>query len=361
MMDRRSCRTGFLWSPTFDSHDYGRRHPIRRNRFTYIKESVEAEGCLDSSRLDILETDMLPEDVLGAVHSSDYISRVREISQSGLGNIADDTPGFKGIYENALSVSGATVWGIRSILSGSIDHFFSPTGGFHHARYDGGGGFCVFNDLAAAVYELRSSGFQKILIADFDAHHGNGTQTYYYDSPDVMQISFHEDPEWMYPHDGFIKDVGAGEGIGYNVNMWFPMDSGDEVYRFAFSELVPPLVDSFGPDFILFLPGFDAHYLDPLTHMNLTTETIQYVTESMHRFAHQYSEGRLGVLSGGGYHPRALGSGACAVLSILTGSEYAAPPQSPPFDHDDEETWRIVRENVSALKRLVFPMHGLDT
>ncbi len=360
MKDGRSCRTGFLWSSTFDSHDYGRRHPIRKNRFTYIKESVEEAGCFDPSLVELIETDILPRAILEAVHSQEYITRVREISVSGVGDVAVDTPGFKGVYENALSVSGATVWGVRAILSGSIDHFFSPTGGFHHATYDAGGGFCVFNDIAAAVHELTLNGFERILIADFDAHHGNGTQTYCYESPNVMQISFHEDPEWMYPHDGHIEDIGEGEGRGYNINMWFPMDSGDDVYKFAFDELVPPLVDSFQPEFILFLPGFDAHYRDPLTHMNLSMDTIRYVAEQIHDFAHRYSDGRLGVLSGGGYDPDSLAWGACVVLAVLTGNDYVPPTQTPPFEHDDRETWDIMRKNVALLKKLVFPLHGLE-
>ncbi|TFF91457.1 acetoin utilization protein AcuC [Candidatus Thorarchaeota archaeon] len=360
MTVRNGCKTGFLWSSLFDSHDYGRRHPIKKNRFTFIKESIEETGWFDSPIIDIVKTGLLPQDILRAVHSPEYIARVREISESGVGEVADDTPGFKGVYENALSVSGATVWGIRAILSGSVDHFFSPTGGFHHARYDAGGGFCVINDVAAAVHELTSKGVNRVLIADFDAHHGNGTQTYYYNSPDVMQISFHEDPEWMYPHDGNIADIGAGEGAGYNINMWFPMDSGDNVYRYAFDELVPPLVHSFEPNFIIFLPGFDAHYRDPLTHMNLSLDTIRYVAERIHSFAHDFCDGRLGVLSGGGYDHRSLAWGARVVLSVLTGIDYAPPPQKPPFDQDDRETWESVKRNVSRLKELIFPLHEIE-
>ncbi len=326
-----------------------------------IRDYLDECGFLGLPNVDVIAPEPLPLDLLSQIHSQEYIKQVQAISRTGIGEIDIDTPGFRGIYDTARISCGGTITGVRAILSGSIDHALSPTGGFHHAHYSGGGGFCVFNDLAASVYYLRENGVKRVLIADFDVHHGNGTQQYFFSDSDVMIISFHEDPEWLYPHDGLIGDIGQERGTGYNINMHFPMDSGDAVYKYAFDELVPPIVDAFRPEFILFLPGYDAHYMDRLAHMNLTTRMIAHMTKYIHIAAHTYSNGRLCVLSGGGYHPDSLRWGVAVVMSILTGHEYTVPAQTPPFNTDDEETWATVRKNVELVKRLVFPHLGIDS
>jgi len=354
-MTPQSCKVGFLWSPLLETFDFGKKHPIRVGRFTMIHDFLMEQKFLDQPNVTILEPRILSEEILQSIHSAEYLSRVQEISKSGEGDIDIDTPGFKGIYFNARMTSGASVTGINSVLSNVVEHFLSPTGGFHHAKYEKGGGFCIFNDIAACVYELKLGGVKRILIADFDVHHGNGTQTYFYDDPEVMQISFHEDPEWMYPHDGFVDDIGNGLGRGYTINMPFPMDSGDAVYRYAFDELVPPLIASFKPEFIIYIPGFDAHYRDRLAHLTITTDTIQYISSYIHGASHRYSQGHLGVLTGGGYHPDSLKWGIGVVMSTLTGYPYNPPVQVPPFD-DNQETWDEVRTNVSRIKELVFPI-----
>jgi acetoin utilization protein AcuC len=323
-----------------------------------IRNLVDDLGFLQKSNVKFITPRPIPESLLSRTHSEEYLQKVRHISQTGEGAIDIDTPGFKGIYDNARIASGGTITGIESILSGEVNHFFSPTGGFHHARYERGGGFCIFNDVAAAVFLLKEHGFERILIADFDVHHGNGTQTYFYDDPGVMQISFHEDPEWLYPHDGFIDDIGIGSGTGYNVNMHFPIDSGDSVYRYAFDELVPPLIEFYKPEFIIFLPGFDAHYKDPLAQLNLTTEMIRYVAEKIHKAAHDWASGRIGVLSGGGYNDESFSWGAASVMSVLSGHSYEPPRQVPPFE-DDYEAWDLVKGNVARLKETVFSSLGI--
>ena len=353
------CKVGFLWTPKLETFDFGTKHPIRIGRFQMVRDFLAENDFLDQPNVEIITPEYLPDKLLKKIHAQKYLDEVREISETGIGEIDIDTPGYKGIYENASITSGATVTGIQAIVSGKVDHFFSPTGGFHHAKFDRGGGFCIFNDVAASVYELKKHGFQRILIADFDVHHGNGTQTYFYDDPEVMQISFHEDPEWMYPHDGFIHDIGEGSGRGYNINMPFPMDSCDGVYRYAFDDIVPPLVEYFKPEFIIFLPGFDAHYKDRMAHLNLTTDTIRYIASYIHTAAHKFSSGRMGVMASGGYTNESLKWGIGVVMSVLTGYGYETPKQEPPYE-DDEETWEEVRKNVEQVKELVFPIHGIS-
>lgn len=354
----RRCRVAFPWNPQFDSFDYGEKHPLKAGRFRMIDGFLNDAGFFSLPNVKRVDAAPLPADLLARTHSSAYLEKIRRISTTGEGEVDIDTPGFKGIYENAAILSGATVTGVRVVMSGDAEHFFSPTGGFHHAKYGAGGGFCVFNDIAAAVYGLKERGLSRILIADFDVHHGNGTQSYFYEDPEVMVISFHEDPEWMYPHEGYVKEIGSGPGLGYTINMPFPMDSCDGVYRYAFDELVPPLIGFFRPEFIFFLPGFDAHYMDRLAHLRLTTHMTRYIAERIHTFAHRWCAGRLGVVTGGGYHPDSLSWGVCTVMSVLSGHEYKPPEQKPPF-MDNAETWTIVRENVRQVRSLVFPVLGM--
>lgn len=358
MRNSDTCRVGFLWNPSLETFDFGTKHPIRIGRFQMVRDFLEANNFLSQPNVEILTPEPIPDDLLKIIHAQNYLNEVRRISETGEGEIAVDTPGYLGIFENASITSGATVTGVRAIASGRIDHFLSPTGGFHHAKFDWGGGFCIFNDVAAAVYELKKLGYHRILVADFDVHHGNGTQTYFYEDPDVMQISFHEDPEWMFPHDGFIEDIGEGPGRGYNINMHFPMDSCDGVYKYAFDEIVPRLVEFFKPEFIIFLPGFDAHYRDRLAHLNLTTDMIRYITTFFHNAAHRYSECRFGVLASGGYTKDSLNWGIGVVMSVLSGYDYEPPKQEPPYG-DDDETWDTVRGNVEKVKSLVFPELGI--
>ncbi len=359
MIEPKRCKVGFIWSNEFDEFQHDPNHPISKGRFTAIKDFLENEGFFAEPHVTIIEARPLSDELLRLAHSPEYIERVRRISETGNGDIDVDTPGYRGIYDTVRISCGGTIDGIRAIIQNEVDHFFSPTGGFHHAKYASGGGFCVFNDIAASVYELKRMGIGRILVADFDVHHGNGTQSYFYDDPEILQISFHEDPRWMYPHEGFVDEIGSGRGRGYKVNMPFPMDSGDRVYRYAFDELVPRLVDHFKPEFILFLPGFDAHYLDRLAHLKLTTDMITYVTRRLHQMAHRWSNGRLGVMSGGGYHPDALNWGAACVMSELSGHPYRAPTQTPPFD-DDDKLWSEVRDNVEHIKSTVFALLGIE-
>ncbi len=358
MSSSGTCNVGFLWSELLETFDFGRNHPIRIGRFKMLRNFIEENGFLDQSNVQILDPQPLSEDLLKKTHSEDYLAKVRMISETGVGDIDIDTPGFKNIYFHSRIASGASLTGVHSVMTGDVDHFISPTGGFHHAKFEKGGGFCIFNDVAASVIALKEYGLERILIADFDVHHGNGTQIYFYDDPGVMQISFHEDPEWMYPHDGFIRDIGEGAGRGYNINMHFPMDSGDSVYRYAYNELVPPLIDKFKPEFIIFIPGFDAHYKDRLAHLNITTDMIRDVTRSIHEAAHTHSNGKMGILTGGGYTNSSLKWGFGTVMSVLTGHTYEPPVQEPPFD-DDEETWNQVRHNVMKVKELVFQELGI--
>jgi len=170
------CNVGFLWSELLETFDFGRKHPIQIGRFEMLRNFIKENGFLDQSNVHIIDPQPLSEELLKKTHSENYLAKVRLISETGVGDIDIDTPGFKNIYFHSRIASGASITGIHSVMSGDVDHFISPTGGFHHAKFEKGGGFCIFNDVAASVIALKEYGLKRILIADFDVHHGNGTQ-----------------------------------------------------------------------------------------------------------------------------------------------------------------------------------------
>ncbi len=358
MSTAKNCRVAFMWNEGFERFDNGPRHPIRNGRFRGVRDYLRQQGFFHDGFATEMISSQLPVSLIERAHDSSYIDTVKEISRTGVGAIDIDTPGFVGIYDTARWLCGSTTTGVMAILQDGIDHFVTPTGGFHHAFSDHGGGFCVFNDVAASVLLLRDNGLRRVLIVDLDVHHGNGIQDYFYNDPSVMYISLHEDPDWLYPHTGRVSEIGAGDAAGYTVNVPIPMDSGDDVYRFAFDEIVVPLANSFSPEFILFLPGFDTHYLDPLSHTVTTTNFVRYTTEFIHELSHRCCDGNLGIMAGGGYHADALNWGVATAMSVLTGHMYHTPPERPPIE-DDDETWDEVRNTVDQIKRTVFPIHNL--
>ncbi len=352
------CKVAFVWSDHFEEFDNGRNHPVRQGRFRAVRDYIVSQGFYEHDNVSEMSPEPLPESLLERVHTQEYITRIRRISATGEGDVDIDTPGYRGIYETALWTCGGTISGVKAILRGEIDHFISPTGGFHHAFPDRGGGFCVFNDIAAAVRLLQDRGIKRVAIVDLDVHHGNGTQSYFLESPDVLHISLHEDPEWTYPHSGRVEESGTGKGSGLSVNVPLPMDSGDDVFLYSFREIVPPILDFFRPQFLILVPGFDTHYLDPLAHLVTTTRTTRETTLMLHDQAHKHCDGRLGVVSGGGYDRQALSWGVATVLSVLSGIPYSAPPESPPIQ-DDSETWELARRTVRAVRARVFSQLGL--
>ncbi len=358
MTTQNDCRVAFMWNEGFERFDNGEGHPVRRGRFRAVRDYVESQGFFSRGHVVEMSPSQLPVNLIERIHDESYIAKVKDISRTGVGEIDIDTPGFVGMYETVRWLCGSTVSGVMAILQDEIDHFITPTGGFHHAFRDHGGGFCVFNDVAAAVTILRDNGVRRILVVDMDVHHGNGIQDYFYNAPDVLYISVHEDPDWLYPHSGHIEEIGTGPGLGSVVNVPMPMDSGDDVYCFVFDEIVVPLAKSFKPEFILFLPGYDTHYLDPLSHTFTTTALIRHSTKIMHDLSHEFCDGRLGIMSGGGYHHNALNWGVATSLSILSNYDYHAPPETPPLV-DDEETWSEVQSTVQQVKALIFPYYNL--
>uniref|UniRef100_A0A6T7NXX2 Histone deacetylase domain-containing protein n=1 Tax=Hanusia phi TaxID=3032 RepID=A0A6T7NXX2_9CRYP len=262
------------------------------------------------------------EDVL-RVHSKEYLARLTEMSKNEGGDGGDCAPFSPGGLDIALLAAGSAIGMVNAILDERITNGYCllrPPG--HHAERERGRGFCLLNNIAiTAMHAIEVRGLERIVIIDWDVHHGNGTQQAFYDSDKVMFISIHQDRN--YPLDtGFADELGQGLGLGFNCNIPLPPGSGDGAYREAIRAACSLAETSFGeqkPQLIMISCGFDCSFFDPLGSMMCHSETFRYLTHQVKELADRCCSGRLILLHEGGYSEVYAPFCGLAVLEELTG------------------------------------------
>jgi acetoin utilization deacetylase AcuC-like enzyme len=297
-------RVGFLFDEVFLAHDTG-GHPENPERLRYLLRHLEENNWFE--RLVKLKPEPTTFSRLSSVHDPSYIRFVEEASARGdkLLN-AGDTVVSSGSYQAALTAAGAGITASSLIIEGKIDAAFCavrPPG--HHAERDKAMGFCLFNNIAVTASFLKTErGIPRILIIDFDVHHGNGTQNAFYDDPDILYISLHQYPH--YPGTGRESERGEGKGLGFTLNIPLPAGSNDIDYITAFQEKAIPAAESFSPQFVLISAGFDPHRDDPLSAMRLTEDGFYQLTKMIKEIAERWAKGSMVSILEGGYHLNAL-------------------------------------------------------
>jgi acetoin utilization deacetylase AcuC-like enzyme len=285
---------------------------------------------------------------LEMVHTPEYISSVKNRAERGGGWLDPDTVMCPKSYEVALCAAGGLLTAVEEAMKREVDNAFAlvrPPG--HHATHDRAMGFCIFNNVAiAAKFALSKFNLDRVLIADFDVHHGNGTQDAFYADPKVLYFSTHEYP--FYPGTGRMEETGTGEGAGTTVN--FPMAAGwgDEEYLRAFNEVLFPVAQRFRPQLILVSAGFDAHWADQLAMMRASVAGFAQMVMILKKLAAELCQGRLVFTLEGGYNLRVVASSMKAVFDVLLdGQEIddpigeAAAGKPAGFDEHIEEIKRI--------------------
>jgi acetoin utilization protein AcuC len=257
------------------------------------------------------------------------------------------------------------------LAAGQCRVAFNISGGLHHAMRDYAYGFCVFNDPVIAINHFVEKGM-RVAYVDIDCHHGDGVQYAFYDTDAVLTISLHESGSFLFPGTGFPQEIGAGKGRGFSVNVPLYPYTSDEVYLWAFDEIVPPLLQRFRPDVLVTQLGIDSHYLDPITHLALT---VQGFTEAVRRLANLAPSMWL-ACGGGGYDLQAVARAWTSAYGVMSGqvfdnvipSEYAEKysigemrdSEELPFDDQLKNDIRTFAEGtVTSVQRLVFPLHGI--
>lgn len=314
-------RAALFRSPRFCDHDTG-SHPENAGRLAAIDAALDRHGLLDD-RPEI-RFSAAADDALARVHDPRYIAGVRDFAAAGGGWLDGDTIVGPASVEVAALAAGAGIAAIDAALDDRAGRGFvlaRPPG--HHATPGRGMGFCIFNTIAVAAAHALHRGVERILIVDWDVHHGNGTQDAFYETDQVLFISTHQSP--LYPGTGAAAERGAGQGDGYTINLPLPAGTGDAGYREAFDRFILPAAEAFRPEIVLVSAGFDAHARDPLAAMSLTEAGFTTLARRVARIADEHAEGRLIAFLEGGYDPEALAASVVATLAVLDGEDASLP------------------------------------
>ncbi|MCK5309317.1 MAG: histone deacetylase [Thermoplasmata archaeon] len=278
------------------------------------------------------------EDLL-RVHDSGYIDFIKNYCKKGGGFLGDSTYLATNTFKAAASSAGAVITANELVVTDKVNSSFAlvrPPG--HHASSDKFGGYCIFNNAAIAVRYLQENNLaQRILIVDIDAHAGNGTMRIFYEDPNVINLSVHRDPHDFYPHDGFIHQIGRGKGRGYNINVEVPEGSGDEEYLTILENIIRPVMRSYVPDYVMCLVGFDAHYTDNQSNLQLTSNGYYEFIKRLKAM----NNDKLCVILEGGYNTAENVNLAHTIIYALLG-------ESAPYDDTMDGLSHLVTQGVKT-------------
>ena len=328
-----------LWleHPSSLRHDTG-AHPERAARMVAIERELSARGWLGFERL---SSTAVARATLEAVHTARYINGIEEVSVGGGGHLDLDTVVSEDSFEAALHAAGGAVQMVDLLLDRATPYAFSahrPPG--HHALRSRAMGFCLFNSVAvAAQHALDARGLERVMILDWDVHHGNGTNDIFHDSDRVLFVSIHQSP--LYPGTGPAGDVGSGPGQGFTVNLPVAPGSGDSVFCSLVDRVAVPLAQSFAPQLVLISAGYDAHRDDPLGECAVTGAGFARMARSL-RWVGETLEAPVGCVLEGGYSLDGLASSVAATLGAL-----GEPVAEPDLDGDASPLVLAARERLA--------------
>jgi acetoin utilization deacetylase AcuC-like enzyme len=316
----------YLSHPSSLLHDTG-EHPERAARIEAIEAELASRDWLGMERV---EAPRVREETLAAVHPVRYIRAIDELCAAGGGAIDADTLVVEASYEAALRAAGGAVHLVDLLMGGGARTGFSalrPPG--HHAEAARAMGFCLFDNVAvAARHALDAHGVGRVLVLDWDVHHGNGTNDIFHATDEVLFVSIHQRP--LYPGTGPASDVGSGRGTGYTVNLPVAGGTGDADYASLVEHVVAPLARAYEPGLVLVSAGFDAHRDDPLANIELSEAGFAAMAGTMRRVAAEL-EAPLGAVLEGGYALGALARSTAATLEVMTAAEPPAAPADLPL------------------------------
>lgn len=290
-------------------------HPFGPDRLAAFLNEFRARGLPD--RCLARPSRLADDDELLLFHTARHVAFVRARSADGAGLLdAADTPAYRGCFEAAARVVGATLDAAGALLDGSARRAFVPIAGLHHAVRDGAAGFCVFNDCGVLIEALRRQGLASVAYVDIDAHHGDGVFYPFESDPFVVFADLHEDGQFLYPGTGRDDETGQGEARGLKLNVPLPPGADDAVFADRW-EAVLAHVERHAPEFIILQCGTDSLGGDPLAHLALTPASHALAAGTLARLADRLGHGRLLALGGGGYNRANIAAGWNAVAQAL--------------------------------------------
>ena len=334
-------RTGLIFDERYLCHDTGAQNIVRMRNGSFetspenhpsstsitkrIKEFLDGAGL--TAMMQLVAARAASDDELAVYHTREYIQGVRSHVQGGpmqgaWGEIESDTPLSAGSFDAAIFAAGGSMNGVQAIMQGDVRNAYAllrPPG--HHAMSNRAMGFCVFNNAVVAAHYARNTfGLERVMIVDWDVHHGNGTQDAFYVDPGVLFVSLHQH-NWYPKLSGEFEQVGSGAGAGYTVNIPLPAGTGDRGYRAAFEQLVIPVGLQYRPQLIIISAGQDANWLDPLAQTMLTMAGFRTISMLMLELAEEVCDGRLLMLQEGGYSLAYVPYCTIAAVEPLVGAD----------------------------------------
>ena len=304
-------KVGLYYTEEYFKYNFGNNHPLRPLRLELTYSLFKELGLLDNKLLEVIKPRHCSKEELARVHSSEYIEAVKKLSANpndttispfsyGLG--PGDNPIFQGMYESSTLICGASLMAAEKVwLDDDFKVAFNPAGGLHHAKRSSASGFCIFNDIAVAIAHLKSLNKDiRIAYLDIDCHHGDGVQWLFYDDPNVLTISYHEDGKHLFPGTGKIGEIGVGKGKGYSLNFPLMPGTGDKIFINLFRKTVPRILETYQPDILLTQLGVDTHFEDPLTQMGLSVSIFKDIAQTMKTSAREFCKNKWVAFGGGG-------------------------------------------------------------
>lgn len=348
-------RTCITYHEKFTQYDLGINHPFRGDRFIKAKNYFDKKGLSQSPKVYFIKPTPCKRKILLKVHTKRYVDQIYKLAKCNT-FYSLDTPVSKSILEGLMYMIGGTLKAGESIFNNHTNRAIALGGGFHHAGYNYGGGFCLFNDIAILVEYLREKyAVKRILILDYDVHFGNGTSDIFYSDPNILYISLHQDPRTLYPWRGFIHEVGQGEGEGLNINFPLPLRTGEQTYLYAFKEIFPPLAKEFKPDIIIANGGSDAHFADHLGSLGLTAKGFFELSQIIGNVSEKVCNGKVILLIISGYNITVLPYSWYALTAGFTKYEKIRDGIKDyyPSPRDPLKNQHHVKNSLNILKKLL--------
>ena len=316
-------------------HFAGRAHPERPQRIEVMNQMADS---MRRAGLHHLAPRAATRDEIALCHGREYIEMVERTATLERYDFDPDTHTSRETFATAMLAAGGVLTAVEAVADGAADNAFAivrPPG--HHALANRAMGFCFFNNVAiAAQWLLKARGLKRVLIVDWDLHHGNGTQDIFYESPEVLYVSMHQFPH--YPGTGSLHEIGYGAGMGFTVNAPMPAEFGDPEYLRVFDRLVMPIARNFNPEFILISAGFDCHFRDPMGQMRVTEAGFAAMARRVKRLAAECCGGKMVAALEGGYDLEAIAASGRAVIEEF--GRDADEPIAP--DHGGDRVMPII-------------------
>ena len=338
-------RTGLIYDPAYLNHNTG-GHPENGDRVAYIYSILKKAGMLE--KIIAIKPRLASLDEIELVHIPEYIARLRDYSNRGGGSYGPDNIVSRGTFNTALLAAGGTLAAVDAVLERKVEGSYAlvrPPG--HHARPGEAMGFCFFNNVAiCARYAAKKYGLSRILVVDWDEHHGNGTEEIFYNDNSVLYFSVHRDGN--YPGTGQIDQAGKGAGAGFNINVPLPRRCSDDDYEYVFRQILQPVANAYKPELVLISAGMDTHAKDPIGQMNMSGNGYSRLASVVLEIAGRCCGGATVFVLEGGYNLQALAEGVLAVINTMVNWDL----KEANLPEEDLMVKKAVKNAVSSVRRL---------